>query len=340
MSMNVITNQRRASTKEIASLNILTYPPTALYKFSHLSTIDSKAARADALHLLATKLTMPALDVAGRSTTFEDATVALGTPYNSGERQFARPQMPLPSSPQTGVNREPPSVIDLTALSGLREFLATRLFRFFAHKDEVLNVDSYVAGGNDGDNPAGIDRHSGGGADGVSRGKGKQRTRRQRGGRFLLVPLRLLEEHVASSTGHSLSEKNSGGRGRAVVGHVGRRGVVARDAIGQLLKCCWALVPALEESTETSAPGNAHGRVISRPGKRAEVEAIARAVLWSGQRRSGEGGGMLAKNGPGVGTREAEALVAVVEFLQRGGGMEVSLPRGDIQRYLNCTKPG
>lgn len=261
---------------------------------------------------------MPALDV------------PRGTPYNGGLLQVAPFQMPSPSSPRTVVDRDPLPVVDLTALNGLREFLGKRLFRFFAHKDEVLDVDFSTAGGNGGDTPASIGRHSGGGAGGVSRGKGKQRARRRRGGRFLLVPLRLLEEPVVSSTGLRLGEKHSGGRGRGVVGNVRGRGVVARDAIGQLLKCCWALVPAVEEATETSAPGGAHVRAVSGQGKRAETEAIARAVLGSERRRSGEGEGgarRSAKSAHGVGTREAEALVAVVEFLQRGGGMEVSLPR-------------
>lgn len=261
---------------------------------------------------------MPALDV------------ARGTPFNRSLLQVAPFPMPSSSAPRTVVDREPLPVVDLSALNGLREFLWKRLFRFFAHKDEVLDVDSSTAGGNGCDTPAGIGRRSGGGAGGVSRGKGKQRARRRRGGRFLLVPLRLLEEPVVSSTGHRLGEKHSGGRGRGVVGNVRGRGVVARDAIGQLLKCCWALVPALEEATETSTLGGSHMRVVHGPGKRAETEAIARAVLGSERRRSweGEGGARgLAKNGHGVSTREAEALVAVVEFLQRGGGMEVSLPR-------------
>lgn len=294
--------------------------------------IDSQAARADALHLLATKLAMPALDVVGRSTTFEGATaVTPGTPYNRGLLQVAPFQMPSRSFPRTALDREPPPVVDLTALSGLREFLTTRLFRFFVHKDDVLDVDYYTAFGIDGNNPAGVGRHSGGGADGASRGKGKQRARRRRGGRFLLVPLRLLEERVASSTDHSLGGKNSGGRGHGVVGNVRGRGVVAKDAIGQLLKCCWALVPALAESTDTGAPGDAHERVIPGPGKRAEAEAIARAVLGADRRRSGrgEGGERLAQSGHGVCTREGGALVAVVEFLQGGGGMEVSLLRGE-----------
>lgn len=111
--------------------------------------------------------------------------------------------------------------------------------------------------------------------------------------------------------------------------------MVPRDAVGQLLKCCWALVPAVEKPfAEMGAPcdDDACGRGASGPGKRAEAEAIARAVLGrskrmrDGERGEGGGGEKSAKSGLGlrVCTREGEALLAVVEFLKGGGGMEVS----------------
>lgn len=224
-----------------------------------------------------------------------------------------------PPPPRAASGREPLPAEDLSALSDLREFLTARLFRFFVHKDEVLDADFSTASGSSGDNPRRVDRHGG--------GKGKQRARRRRGGRFQLVPLRLLEERSAPSMGHSFGGNNGGEKGHGVVRSAHGRGVVARDPIGHLLQCCWALVPALEGSTEAVPGDDAHRRAMSGPGKREEAEAIARAVLgaWPGRRRIGEGeGGRLAKSGAEVRTREGEALVAVVDFLQRGGGMEVS----------------
>lgn len=288
-------------------------PPSA--KRSCASLVIPQAARADALHLLATKLVTPSPEDARLRTAFAGGatTFASGTQHNVGLLRAAPSQTSSRPPPRAGLGRELLPAVDLSALGDLRELLAARLFRFFVHRDEVLDVDPGAAGGNDGGGPRSGDRHGAGGPDSASRGKGKQRARLRRGGRFQLVPLRLLEECAAPSVGHS-----HGG----VVRNARGRGVVARDPIGHLLKCCWALVPALEGSTEAERGDDAHGRVTSGPGKREEAEAIARAVLGAGRRRSGEGG-RLAKSGLEVRTREGEALVAVVDFLQRGGGMEV-----------------
>ncbi|CAM9282774.1 unnamed protein product [Ectocarpus fasciculatus] len=272
-------------------------------------------ARADALHLLATKLATSVAD-----------PVTQETHHNRGQLLPAMPcQMPQQSHTRATVHLDPPPAIDRTALNGLRTFLSMRLFRFFAHKDEVLSADSKADGG--GDNSGGPARFSGYDADSLSRRKGKHKARRRRGGRFQLVPLRLLEERGASGGGHSFGGKNSGGKGPVIVRNGRGRGVVPRDAIGQLLKCCWALVPA-GGSTGTDVPDDsAHGTVVSVPEKRAEAEAVARAVLGAGSRRRSEGGGRERGGRSSVGrvnvdTREGEALVAVVEFLQGGGTME------------------
>lgn len=291
---------------------------------SCVSLVVPQAARADALHLLATKLAAPSLEGAGRSTAFAGATAVTSRTPRNGELLGAAPS-PTSSrpSPRAALGREPLPAADLSALSDLREFLTARLYRFFVHKDEVLDGDASAAGGNDGDNPRSVDRHGGGGPDSARRGKGKQRARRRRGGCFQLVPLRLLEERSAPGVGHSFGENNGRGQGHGVVRNVRGRRVVARDPVGHLLKCCWALVPALEGSPAAVPGDDEHGRLMSGPGKREEAEAIARAVLGAGRRRSGEGG-RSAKGGLEVRTREGEALVAVVDFLQRGGGMEVS----------------
>lgn len=247
-----------------------------------------------------------------------------------------------------------PSAVDLSALSGLRDFLAMRLYRFFVQKDEVLSADSTIVGGDgNGGGRFRANRHGwggsggsggggGGGADVPSRGKGKQRARPRQGGRFQLVPLRLLGEHRPSSKGQSFRGVAGGGSGggggyghgsgHRNARHARWRGVIPRDAIGPLLKCCWSLVPVLEGSTEASA-GVGHGRVTAGPGKRAEAEAIARAVLGAGGARKGTRGGRGATaGGVEVCTREGEALVAVVEFLEGGGGMEVSHARAGGER--------
>ncbi|CBN77360.1 expressed unknown protein [Ectocarpus siliculosus] len=272
-------------------------------------------ARADALHLLATKL---ATSVAGAITQ--------GTQYNRAQLLSAMPcQMPQQSHARATIHVDPPPAIDRTALNGLRAFLSMRLFRFFAHKDEVLSADSNADGG--GDNSGGPAPSGGYDADSLSRRKGKHKARRRRGGRFQLVPLRLLEERGASGGGHSFGGKSSRGKGPGIVRNGRGRGVVPRDAIGQLLKCCWALVPA-GGPTGTDVPDDgAHGTIMPVPEKRAEAEAIARMLLGAGSRRRSEGGGRERGGRPSVGrvsvdTREGEALVAVVEFLQGGGTME------------------
>ncbi|CAM9888917.1 unnamed protein product [Ectocarpus sp. 4 AP-2014] len=272
-------------------------------------------ARADALHLLATKL-----------ATSGASAITQGTQYNRGLLLSAvLCQMPQQSHARATIRLDPPPAIDRTALNGLRAFLSMRLFRFFAHKDEVLSADSNADGG--GDNSGGRTPSGGYDTDSLSRKKGKHKARRRRGGRFQLVPLRLLEERGASGGGHRFGGKSSRDKGPGIVRNGHGRGVVPRDAIGQLLKCCWALVPA-GGPTGTDVPDDgAHGTIVSVPEKRAEVEAIARAVLGAGNRRRSEGGGRERGGRPSVGrvsvdTREGEALVAVVEFLQGGGAME------------------
>ena len=301
-----------------------------------------QAARADALHLLATKLATPSLEGVSQPAAAAGGAeaVASGTPHN---RELFR-AAPSPTSsrppPRAALGCDPLPTIDLSALSDLREFLTARLFRFLVHRDEVLDADSSAAGVSDDGNPRSVDRHGGGGPDGASRGKGKQRARRRRGGRFQLVPLRLLEERAAPGVGHRFGENNGGGKGHShgVARNVRGRGVVARDPIGHLLKCCWALVPAIEGSTEAAPGDDAHGRVMPGPGKREETEAVARAVLGAGRRRSGKGGKLGKGGGLEVRTREGEALAAVVDFLQRGGGMEVSFFRSKARVDAQCTR--
>lgn len=312
----------------------------------YASLIVPQAARADVLHLLAAKLVTPSVEDGARSTAFAGATAVASGSQRKGGLPRAAPSPPSshPSPPSPPPPRPSPAV-DLSALGGLREFLTARLFRFLVHKDEVL-LDAgsgLSAGGNDGGSRGGgVDRFGWGGLDGASRGegKGKSRARRRRGGRFQLVPLRLLQERSAPGgrMGHGLGEDDGGVVMRSVRG---RGVVVARDPIGHLLKCCWALVPALEGSAGAAGPGDdAHGRlVVSGSGKREIAEAVSRAVLGAGRRRSGEWG-RLAKNGLGVCTREGEALMAVVEFLQGGGGMEVSLfgGEGELERvYIGSS---
>lgn len=289
--------------------------------------MHGQAARADALHLLASKLATPAVEDASPCTTFRGTCVAGGTHPGDRLPQAEHFDVPLRSPMRAVLDPEPSLGIDLTALGGLREFLAMRLFRFFAHKDEVLGADSNGVVENDGDDRAGAGRYGRGSTDrqsrGKGKGKGKQRARRRRGGRFQLVPLRLLEERGSFSKDHSLGTGSGRSKGHVIARKAGR-GVIPRDAIGQLMKCCWALVPDHEGSTATASPGGANERVVPGLGKRAEAEAIARAVLGARKRRRDDGeareGGRAT---PGVYTREGEALVAVVEFLQGGGCMEV-----------------
>eukprot|EP00903_Cladosiphon_okamuranus_P013494 g12569.t1 len=289
------------------------------------------AARADALHLLATKLATSSLEDADQSTAFAGATaVASGTQPGGELLRAVPPLLSFPTPPpRAALGREPPSTVDLSALSDLREFLTARLLRIFAHKDEVLDAGTSTAGGNDGGNPHRLGRHGG--------GKGKQRAGRRKGGRFQLVPLRLLEERSVPSMGHSFGGNHGGGKGHGVVRIARGRGVVARDPIGHLLQCCWALVPAIEGSTEGVPGDEAHRTVVPGPGKREEAEAIARAVLGAGRRRSGEGG-RPAKSGAEVRTREAEALVAVVDFLQRGGVMETLRVVAPSNQGATCSR--
>lgn len=310
------------------------------YKPSHRKKQSRQAARADILHLLASKLAPPPTDNANPSPTLPGSTAAAGLEADTG---LSQPQSPLRWRPARAELDPPrPPDVDLGVLSTLRELLTSRLYRFLAHKDEILvRVDGDSTpgwgdnrglgdGGDDtgaADPYGGGERGGGGGAirsgaaGGASRSKGKQRAPRRRGGCFQLVPLRLLENRGASKNIHTVGGIASHGNARQ---HSRGRGIVSRDAIGHLLKCCWTLVPAHEGSVEAREGGRGRqGRGATGPGKRAEAEAIARVVLGGGAPRdtSGEGGGRMG--GVGVFTREGEALVAVVEFLEGGGGMEV-----------------
>ncbi|CAM9274925.1 unnamed protein product [Laminaria digitata] len=284
------------------------------------------AARADTLHLLSSKLAASSpLAYVRQSAALRDVTAANGTHDSRGKRQG--PHLVPPTL-------ELPQAVDLKALSGLREIFRMRLFRFLAHKDEVLGVGSDAVGGGSDYGSLGASQRGGDGSGGggASREKGKKKVRRRRGGRFQFVPLRLLEECGTSSKSHAIVDSGGGGGGGGLDGGYGSvrsvtgRGVVPRDAIGHLLKCCWALVPGLEGSVETGA-GDGHERVAVGPGKREDAEAIARAVLGAGGNRKGgrrRGGGRreVSTDGVGVCTPEGEALVAVVEFLEGGGSME------------------
>ena len=298
-----------------------------------------QAARADTLHLLSSKLAT-SVPLTYQSTALRSGIAANGTHCSRRLRQG--PHL-VPST------LELPPAVDVKALSGLREIFRMRLFRFLAHKDEVLGMGSgivatgtgmgsgIVATGTD-DCSLGTSRSGGDGSGGNSsiREKGKKKVRRRRGGRFQFVPLRLLEECGRPSKSHAIGGGGGGGsggdrgldNGYGGVRSVNGRGIVPRDAIGHLLKCCWALVPALEGSIETGA-GDGHERVAVEPGKREDAEAIARVVLGSGSSRFGgrRGGGRrreVSTDGIGVCSPEGEALVAVVEFLEGGGSMEVS----------------
>ena len=291
-----------------------------------LSNLDLQVAHADTLHLLSSKLaTSVSLSFDRQSAALRGGIAANGTHDNRGLRQ--------------GSHLVPPTLTflpaaDLNALSGLREIFRMRLFRFLAHKGEILGVGSDVVGGstNDGGPGAGQRDGYGSGGGGTSQSKGKQKVRRRRGGRFQFVPLRLLEERGTSSESHVIvgsdGHRDLDG-GYCHARNVAGRGVIPRDAIGHLLKCCWALVPAFEGSIATGA-GDRHEREAVGRGKRKDTEAIARAVLgagsrWRGRQRRPRGGRHeLSTNGIGVCTPEGEALVAVVEFLEGGGRMEVS----------------
>lgn len=285
-----------------------------------------QAARADTLHLLSSKLAT-SIPLAYQSAALWSAIAANGTHCSRALRQG--PHL-VPST------LELPPAVDVKALSGLREIFRMRLFRFLAHKDEVLGMGSEIVAAGTDDCSLGTSRSGGddNGGSGTSRAKGKKKVRRRRGGRFQFVPLRLLEEYGTSSKSHAIVGGGSSGVGRGLdngygsVRSVNGRGVVPRDAIGHLLKCCWALVPALEGSIETGA-GDGHERVAVGPGKREDAEAVARAVLGAGSSRFGgrRGGGRrreVSTHGIGVCSPEGEALVAVVEFLEGGGSMEVS----------------
>lgn len=256
----------------------------------------------------------------------------------NGTRGTRGPRQGLHLVPST---LELPPAVDLKALSGLREIFRVRLFRFLAHKDEVL---SEVVGGDADDYSLGVSRCGGDGSGGgsTSQYKGKKKVRRRRGGRFQFVPLRLLEECGTSSKRHAIVGSGGCGGGRGLdddyssMRSVNGRGVAPRDAIGHLLCCCWALVPTLDGSIETGV-GNGHDRVAVGPGKREDAEAIARAVLGAGSSRK-EGRRRRARRrevpSNGVCTPEGEALVAVVDFLEGGGSMEVS--SGSVRGSEQC----
>lgn len=274
---------------------------------------------------------------------------------------------------------------DVTILGGLRQLLADRLYRFLAHKDEIV-----AAGGGDGSTstfdgsshrgrpgtPSGRYGYGAGDGGDVDRGKGKRkkRARTPLSGRYQFAPLRLLEARrpsrgTTSSDGDGRGSSagfRSGGSGNGVskggngYGGAGWEGVVPRDAIGQLLKCCWALVPLSigvepggsqwpREATAAAAGG---GRVVTADGvtgKQVEAEAIAHAVLGLGPSWLEEDRGAAGRNAKptrgfvgavGASTPEGEALLAVVAFLASGGIMEV-IEKGDplmAQSGLACSR--
>ena len=308
-----------------------------------LPNLHLQTARADTLDLLSSKIaTWVPLAYVRQSAALTGGIAANGIHDSRELRQ--EPHLVPPTL-------ELPPAVDLEALSGLREIFRMRLFRFLAHKDEVMGMGSEIVGGGADDGSLGVSRRgedgSGGGS--TSREKGKKKVRRRRGGRFQVIPLRLLEECGTSSESHAnvgCGGGGGGGGGRGVDSGYGMRsihgrGVIPRDAIGHLLKCCWALVPALEGSIETGA-GSGYEKVAVGPGKREDAEAIARAVLGPSSRKGGRrrGGGRreVSTDGIGVCTPEGEALIAVVEFLEGGGSMEVSA--GGMRGRKSCPRDG
>lgn len=212
--------------------------------------------------------------------------------------------------------------------------------------------------------------HADGGKDRVNRkGKGKKRACAAQQGRYQFAALRLLETRRPPKA--LMSVHGGGGRSRdgslgsgdgvgnvAGVCSMSSKGyggaesriprsdaeVVPRDAIGQLIKCCWALVPdeivpfdgGGSQSTlggEAVVVGVRDGDVV---GKRAEAEAVARAILGLElkssrvEREQGVASGAFVGDGR-VCTREGEALLAVVEFLAGGACMEVRSSKGGRQ---------
>lgn len=243
------------------------------------------------------------------------------------------------------------SHLDRTALAWLRQLLTERLFRFFVDKDDVLenwdrshhdamaddygtNRDRAVCDGSQENNAA-------------RQGKGKRKARPSQQGRYQFAPLRLLEDRrplptvTARNMGTTAYLPHHAHLGAPNVPFSGRQAhrgaeVMPRDAIGQLLKCCWALIPPPpidEQITSRSADGapldgaawrtfacrDAKSRAKGAKGD--EAWAIARAILRSGTAvcSPGQGDGRF----DGVQTREGEALLSVVEFLANGACMEV-----------------
>lgn len=274
--------------------------------------------------------------------------------------------------------------VNVRILSGLRQILADRLSRFLVHKDDILACDGALDGGNGSSTGErhGYSRKYGAGDDAgylsvVDRGKskGKKRARASRGGRYQFAPMSLLEHRQHSSTysidrggngaaggggrvlfnggGNSVAGSNCGNAYRGGGGG-GWEGIITRDAIGQLLRCCWALVPSGDDAVNTGGLQWPHGRMTTGAAgvgpvqrssgiplqpvseQRAEAEVVARAMLGSGSLSWLERGGReQATGGNGASTRsftggevkagslEGEALLAVVEFLASGGIMEV-----------------
>lgn len=300
--------------------------------------MGGKGTRADTLHLLASKVAMPSPGW----MPLEAEESSIFTTTLSSEKELQKSTL---SPPLRGMlDPDPPPAIDFSVLSGLRELLTARLFRFFAHKDGLL--DSAEGQCNGGGGGPGDDGGGSSGGHQQHRGKGKRRARGRdwlpRVGRFRFVPLRLLEDGYTHGVSYSHGQPNARPPR-------GRNGVVSRDAIGHLVKCCWALVPHSEGSLDVSlgcgSSAGHGGRVMAGPGKRAETEAIARAVLGSvGSAAAGfecgkEKGEMMSTSG-GVCTREGEALVAVVEFLERGGAMEVRRRYRMTPIVTKCCLPG
>lgn len=96
--------------------------------------LTTQATRANALHFLASKVRTNSSSTWHRSTSFTNKGEAVALAGSEHGAALAQP--------------EPAATIDLKALSGLRQLLADRLFRFFPHNDEVI-VGS-IGGGDSG----------------------------------------------------------------------------------------------------------------------------------------------------------------------------------------------
>ncbi|CAM9240696.1 unnamed protein product, partial [Sphacelaria rigidula] len=291
------------------------------------------AARAEALHFLASNLF-------ARPSFARTATSGNLTVTHPVSLAGAATGVPARGIGMAATAAATVAGVNVRILSGLRQILADRLSRFLVHKDDILACDGALDGGNGSSTGErhGYSRKYGAGDDAgylsvVDRGKskGKKRARASRGGRYQFAPMSLLEHRQHSST-YSIDRGGNGaagGGGRVLFNGGGNSGIITRDAIGQLLRCCWALIPSGDDARSSGIPL----QPVSE--QRAEAEVVARAMLGSGSLSWLERGGReQATGGNGASTRsftggevkagslEGEALLAVVEFLASGGIME------------------